>query len=221
MKMSQYKTSLKKYLDLLVAVGWGFAFLAIRFSIVLVIIQLCALTSFAAAPFAFDNYYEQNNDLVNRYTREVDMGLLGKVHLLAEQYRFSLSRYIPIHNLPPNDDGDVIARRVLKHTLQNFIDNYKEVPGSGVNTVVRVNNNMKTSVGSSTHSLVFRLKPVEALVELRYKGKLPIEAKFIYEIEREESRVELSREWAGKVYAYTRVESPDQSVDLFSVRWGF
>lgn len=180
-------------------------------------------TSFRAhaGPFFYDHYYDQNTDLIDRTTHELDMDLLSKIYLLSEEYKFSLTNYIPTRNLPQNDSGDVIARRVLKHTLQNFLDNYKEVPGSGVNTVVRTNNNMKTTVGSSKHALLFRLRPIEALAEVKYKGSLPIQARFSYEIDREESRLEFSKEYSGKTYAYTRIVDKDQSVDLFSVRWGF
>lgn len=169
----------------------------------------------------YDNYYDQGSEVVNPATREVDMDLLSKIYLVTEQYKFSMTNYIPLRNLPQNDDGDVIARRVLKHTLQNFLDNYKETPGSGVNTVVRANNRMRGSVGGSKHAMLFRLRPVEALAEVKYKGILPFTARFTYEIDRQESRLEISKDYGGRTYAYTRVVDVDQSVDLVSIRWGF
>lgn len=159
--------------------------------------------------------------VIDRDTQELDLDLLGKVYFLTEQYRFNMANYIPLSGLPQNDDGNVVAQKILKFSLQNFLDSYKDGSNLTLREVANINHNMKAAVGSENHSLQFRLRLVEGTAEATYKGSLPIQSKLVYEAYNRELHFEVSRKWGEKTYAITHVNDPEQSTDVVGVRWGW
>lgn len=159
--------------------------------------------------------------LIDQNTKEVDMDLLGKMLIVSDYYKFSLAHYIPLRGLPENDDGNVIARRIFRHSLQNFIDRYKDNNSPVLVTAANLNNNLNTKISAQGNMMTMRFKPFEAEAEVTYQGPIPVQTKYVYEVSHSESRLEISKIYGDKTYAYTYADDDTQSSNIIGVRWSW
>lgn len=184
---------------------------------------LAAYMFFASLPalsaIPYRNAYEAM-DLINQETKELNLSLFAKIQFYIEQNQFSLNNYVPLHNLPQHDNGEVIARRIFKKTMQSLFDSDATQSSPLLHQAEELNSSMSSSIERHGHSLRLRVKPLEAEAEVKYSGA--VDAILAYDVNHSEMKFEVSKNIGEQTYAYTHIDGHDgSSVDQIGVRWSF
>lgn len=174
---------------------------------------------FLLSVLALPNVYA--DDLINRNTRELDFAYLAKMQIVVDQYKFNLGNYIPLRGLPANDDGDEIAERIFRFSLQNMLDDYKARGSPAANSVSEINEGMKSEVGTNSHRILFRFRPIEAIAKATYSGDWLINMSLAYDFDRQQSRFEISKEFGSKTVQLNRVSENSETIQYVSIQWTY
>jgi len=179
---------------------------------------LATIPAVSAVPYrtAFEQY-----DLINIKTKELNLPLMAKIQFVIDQNRFNMADYVPLNGLPQTDNGVVIGRRILKHTLQNWLDDYKsnEETSGWIRSAESASQAMSTSIDSNGHKFSLRIKPIETTAEVIYTGI--VKAKISYDVGHSEALVEVAKNVGNTTYAYTHIKNSEDTRDVFGVRWSF
>lgn len=161
----------------------------------------------------------EHMDVINKQTKELDLSMLARIQILIDANRFNMADYVPLSGLPENSSGDEIARRILKQTMNTLMDSDFVTASPTLNKVEKINSSFVTTVERSGHSFNFRLKPVETVAQMNYKGF--VSAVLSYDMSEDELKFEISKEIGQKTYAFTHVDNGDDSSDKIGIRWAF
>jgi len=159
--------------------------------------------------------------MINHRTHEIDLDTLGKLHAISEQYEFNMANYIPLQGLPENDDGRIIARRILKHTLQNVLDSYKRNDSQFVQTAARVSSGLRARAEVGGFSASVRFRPIETMAEVVFRVPGGVSSVFSYDMERKETHFEVVKSFSRREYKYMVASDETQTSQIVAVRWGF
>lgn len=172
----------------------------------------------ALSAIPFHNAFEQY-ELINEETKELNLSLLANIQIMIEQNRFNLGHYIPITNLPMNDDGSVISRRILKQTFQTLSDVESAANAPFLQTANKLNNAIGTEMKTQGQYFTMRVKALETQAEILYRGK--VNASLSYDISEQETKFELTKNVGRQVYAYTLTDHHDETINKVGIRWNF
>jgi len=179
-------------------------------------IVFSSMPALSAIPY---NNAFHDMDLIDTQNKELDLSLLARIQTIIDQHQFNMANYIPLNNLPSNDDGNVIIRRVLKQTLKTVFESEAGVQSPLVHNAQNLNSSLVTSIDRHGQSVQFRLKAFESEAEISYKGY--VTAALTYNAGSAETRVEVSRAVNEKTYAFTHVSNSTENIDRFGVQWNF
>ena len=173
------------------------------------------LPSLSAIPYR--NAYEAL-DLVNNQTKELNLDLFAKIHIMLDERQLDLTKYIPYQNLPEYDDGSRVAGRIVARTLKNLIDDTdRDVPI--VNGARRLNSSLETSFKNDKHAVEFKIRASQAMALVTYRGY--VDAALSYEIDSSELKFEVTKAIGRRTLAFTHLDNPEGVSDIVGVRWQF
>lgn len=170
-------------------------------------------------PIPYDRRYDHN-------IRTDPSAILRLQENFMEQsgrmYIFRTEDYIPTRLPASSNDGRLIAGRVVRHSLQTWVDNENRNNSALKQSARQVDNAASQEVNFSTapnHKVDFRIKAFQDLAALRYHG--PVKASFYYYMSEQAATVEITQEMWGKTFFLTHIENYLGSTDTAGVRWTF
>src|SRR5690606_20457832 len=124
----------------------------------------------------------RHNEIIDAQTKELNLSLLEKIERLNMAYRFDMNDYIPYGSLENDDSAGKVASRILRHSLQNWLDSDSAKNSPLAKSATSINDNLSPSLKSS--NFTFRIKPLDTRAELIYRGA--VEATLSYTADEEE-----------------------------------
>jgi hypothetical protein len=144
-------------------------------------------TTPALSAIPYRNAFEAA-DLINEETKELNLSLLAKIQVLVDQNQFNMGQYIPFKSLPSQDDGTIISRRILQHTMRTVFNS--ETQSKVIQGAQNLNSALSTSIDRNGHSFSFRVKALEGTAEFVYRGR--VEAALSFNNSQQETRLDVS-----------------------------
>jgi hypothetical protein len=131
--------------------------------------------------------------------------------------------FIPLNLPETSHDGRLIAGKVLRHSLQTWVDSAERDHSLLHKNAKTANRHLNTSVAlfptSSNHKFQMKFKAIQGLAVLRYQGFFSANYSY-YSLERT-SNLEVTQSWAGKTYYVDRSENYLGYTSMAGVRWAF
>jgi hypothetical protein len=113
-----------------------------RIAVAAVIALAPSLNYAAIIPYSMFDQYEA----INEQTKELNLSVFEKAHMISLQYQFKMEDYIPYASLPQSDDGREVANQILKKTINSLLENGNFQDGSVLANVEDLNNSLSTEV---------------------------------------------------------------------------
>lgn len=129
-------------------------------------------------------------------TNEIDVREMARVAMqLQKHYEINTGNYIPASEMPQySSDGEKVATKILKHTVENWIESNDLDDVAVVRQAQAVTDGLSTDVKLSESkdagNFKFRLRPITGEAQIRYEGSFA--ANLSYDIPDSTTRLQIS-----------------------------
>lgn len=180
------------------------------------VITLAPSVNYAALiPYSIFNEYET----INAQTKELNLSVFEKAHMVSMQYQFKMENYVPYASLPQYDNGRRVANEILKKTINTLLDSDFANQNLALSQIENLNNTLSTSVDAANYKLKFRFRPSDTAAEVKIESF--VNASLSYDVTSDEVALELSKKFDDKAVSFKMQNDSGEQSNVLAVTWNF